>query len=243
MYGTQCAMIDRRKAVEERAERLKQARHRAGFSSAVNAAKFFGWNGNTYKAHEAGRNGFDNDAGQLYAKAFKADLAWLMTGKGDALKGDASDQPKDNFLPASNISPSFDIPEISKQRIPVYGVAIGGADGAFQMNGDIIDYVFCPPGLERVPGVYAIYVQGESMEPRFEAGETVWVHPNRPVRPGDDVVVQIKENDCDDPVGFIKRLVKKTTEHLVVKQFNPPKEIEFYMDTVVSCHRVVFAER
>jgi len=140
-------------------------------------------------------------------------------------------------------SAPFPIPPISNRRIPVYGTAIGGDDGAFQMNNQVIDYVFCPPGLENVPNVYAVYVQGDSMEPAFTAGQLVWLHPSRPVRPDDDVVVQIKPYEHEPPMAFIKRYVRKTADFLVVKQFNPPRDIEYDIDQVVSCHRIVFAER
>lgn len=67
---------------EERAARLVQARQRAGLTSAAAAAAQFGWNVNTYKAHESGRNGFETGDAKKYALAFRANVAWLELGVG-----------------------------------------------------------------------------------------------------------------------------------------------------------------
>lgn len=65
---------------EERAARLVQARRDAGHTSAIAAARKFGWNENRYKAHEAGRNGFGIADARLYAQAFHTTPEWLNFG-------------------------------------------------------------------------------------------------------------------------------------------------------------------
>lgn len=69
---------------EERAARLVQARKAANHTSAVAAAKAFGWNENRYKAHEAGRNGFGIADARAYADAFHTTPEWLNFGDGGA---------------------------------------------------------------------------------------------------------------------------------------------------------------
>ena len=69
---------------EARAERLKQARRAAGYTSAEKAAKRFLWNVNSYKAHESGRNGFGISDAKRYSHAFGVSTAWLQTGEGNA---------------------------------------------------------------------------------------------------------------------------------------------------------------
>ena len=107
------------------------------------------------------------------------------------------------------------------------------------MNGQIVDTIPTIPSLEGVPGAYAVYVSGDSMEPRYMAGEALYVHPNRPVRRGDYVVIQIRNAVGEPPLGFVKRYVTKTPTVLIVSQFNPAGEIEFPIASVVSVHRVV----
>ena len=64
--------------------------------------------------------------------------------------------------------------------IPVYGHALGGKDGEFILNGNQVFEVSAPPGLWHIPDAYAVYGVGESMEPRYFAGETVFVNPRLP---------------------------------------------------------------
>lgn len=154
-------------------------------------------------------------------------------------------------VPTPRPAPNATRPEYQSfppaQRIPVFGRAAAGDDGRFIMNGQRIADTFCPPVLSGVDGAYAVYVHGDSMEPRFRAGETVWINPHQPVRQGDDVVAQILTSDIDDgepPSAYVKRFVSRGSE-LVLHQFNPPDgetyRLRFPEHRVVSVHRIVFA--
>lgn len=79
MMGTKCTMsIDlERRERELRAGRLVSARKAAKLGGARKLAKLFGWNENTYKAHESARNGFGMSDARAYAKAFNVSLPWL----------------------------------------------------------------------------------------------------------------------------------------------------------------------
>jgi phage repressor protein C with HTH and peptisase S24 domain len=48
--------------------------------------------------------------------------------------------------------------------IPVYGHAVGGKDGEFILNGNQVTEVLAPASLSSVPGAYAVYVVGDSMD-------------------------------------------------------------------------------
>ena len=127
-----------------------------------------------------------------------------------------------------------------RRTLPVYGSAMGGSDGAFEMNGQTVEYVECPPSLEGANSAYGLYVQGDSMHPRFEPGWLVHVNPTRPVRRGDSVVVQIRPPDPDTPpLAYLKVFDARTPSELVVIQYNPPGEMRWPLDEVVSVHRVV----
>lgn len=131
----------------------------------------------------------------------------------------------------------------TNKMLPVLGEAVGGVDGKYIFNGSIIDYVVCPPSLENVAGAYAVYIDGESMYPRYKAGETAWVHPNKPARRGDDVIVQIHppEDDGSPPWGYVKEFVGWSGDRLVLNQFNPAGEIKFDRSEVVSIHPIVLS--
>lgn len=62
----------------DQAERLRQARAKAGYRSAQEAAETFGWGVADYRHHENGTRGFSKDAAEKYARAFKVKPAWLL---------------------------------------------------------------------------------------------------------------------------------------------------------------------
>lgn len=85
---------------EERAKRLVTARKNAKFSGPTAVCKKFGWNINTYKAHEQGRNGFSVSDAQKYAEAFGVSADWLNYGEEPrALR----DRDNDNLGPPIDI--------------------------------------------------------------------------------------------------------------------------------------------
>ena len=63
-------------------DRLKQARIRAGYDTATEAAQAHGWTVPTYLAHENGSRGVPQGKLETYARAFKVPLLWLLTGQG-----------------------------------------------------------------------------------------------------------------------------------------------------------------
>lgn len=66
-----------KKERELRAARLVAARKAADLGGARRLSQRFGWNENTYKAHESARNGFGLADARAYAKAFNVSLPWL----------------------------------------------------------------------------------------------------------------------------------------------------------------------
>lgn len=66
----------------ERADRLKEARRKAGYNGPTAVSEATGINVNSYKAHEYGRNGFGEATARIYAKAFNVSLEWLYFGNG-----------------------------------------------------------------------------------------------------------------------------------------------------------------
>lgn len=126
--------------------------------------------------------------------------------------------------------------------VPVLGTAVGGGDedGDFRFNGETIDYAPRPPGIANRKDVYCLYVENDSMYPRFDPGVRLYVDPHRPARAGDDVVVELVGAGEGEPgKGFIKRLVRKTPGRVILEQFNPPKQLEFDAQEVKSLHRVI----
>jgi len=125
--------------------------------------------------------------------------------------------------------------------IPVFGQAVGGKDGEFVLDGNQVSEVLAPASLANVPGAYAVYVVGDSMEPRYFAGEIAFVSPRLPISRGAFVVVQVAGNAEGAFRAFVKRLVSQDTKRLRLEQYNPKKVIEFPASKVVSVHRIVLS--
>lgn len=65
-------------------ERLRQARIKAGYDTAKDAAEAMGVPVSTYIGHENGHRGFPAKRVPQYARKFKVSDCWLLYGKGDA---------------------------------------------------------------------------------------------------------------------------------------------------------------
>jgi phage repressor protein C with HTH and peptisase S24 domain len=222
-------------------ERLVRARLKAKFESARAAALSHGWPESTYRAHETGLRNFSLQDAEKYGRAFGTNGRWIFYGEGEMEDKASTYQyaPVQNVLPNAGIRRNSD--RLSGRRIPVLGQAVGGDRGDFIMNGQVVEDVMCPPGLENVPGAYALFVLGDSMEPRYRAGEVVYIHPGKPCRRGDYVVVQVRGVDNEHPQGFIKRFEALTPTWLSLSQLNPPEDLGFPRSEVISVHRIVFS--
>ena len=214
-------------------QRLRVAREQAGFSRASEAARAMGIEEPTYLGHENGSRGLSR-AAPRYARFFGVSLDWLIDGRRDAARA------AEPLLAAPPRNAELGGPaRFGGARIPAYGQAVGGRDGEFILNGNRIVDVLAPPSLQGVPDAYAVYVVGDSMEPRYFAGEAVFVNPRLPVRRGDFVVAQIAVADGEPPHAYVKRFVARESRLLRLEQFNPKKTLEFPVGRVISVHRII----
>ena len=65
--------------------RLREAREKAGFNSASQAAKQHGWRPSSYIAHENGQNTLRASVAKAYAEAFGVTPEWLLFGGAEDL--------------------------------------------------------------------------------------------------------------------------------------------------------------
>ena len=118
--------------------------------------------------------------------------------------------------------------------MPILGHAKGGEDAFFIDNGEIAGYTMRPHILDGVADAYAVEFWDTSMEPALKHGHLGWVHPRKPVKPGDDVVVQL-----NDGQALVKTLLRRTESQLVLRQYNPPKDFKIDRAGVKSVHLIV----
>lgn len=171
------------------------------------------------------------------ASALETSVDWLLHGDGPPPA-----PPLMTERPQSNVRiGALRIPAVAGPRdLPVMGTAAGSLGrGAFRLEGGVIDYVLRPEVLRNVRDAYGIYVEGDSMDPAHPHGELRIIHPHRPCQIGDTVVIAARYT-ADGPIeGWIKRLVKRTSDKIIVEQYNPKATIEFERSFVESCHKVL----
>jgi phage repressor protein C with HTH and peptisase S24 domain len=117
--------------------------------------------------------------------------------------------------------------------LPVMGAVKGGSEGFYFNEGEPKEYVPRPATLAGASNGFALYVDGDSMEPRYFAGELVYVTPNRPLTRGCFVAVELKDGQ-----GFIKQFLKRSDELVVLRQLNPAKDIRLQARDVKQLYRI-----
>lgn len=156
------------------------------------------------------------DALARIARELETTVAWLQ--------GDDASAPEP--APPSGVA----------RRIPLFASVVGEG-GRVTVTTEIVEMLPCPHGIEGVRDVYALYVMGETMVPRFRQGEVVFVTPRRPARPGDDIVIVLK-NESGETETHIKQYVGDRGNEICAQQFNPPAELFFDRDQVIEMHRI-----
>ncbi len=98
--------------------------------------------------------------------------------------------------------------------VEILGVAVGGDDGDFTLNGEVSGYARRPAGIAHLRKVFALHVLSDSMVPRYEPGELLYCG-GRDAVSGDDVVIEMFPEQGES-VGkaYIKRLVKRSKPSL-----------------------------
>ncbi len=141
-----------------------------------------------------------------------------------------------DVLGSDLIAPPVAVPS-DREKMPAYGAVQAGLGFDITDVTSPIEMVNIPDYLENAPSPYAVYVTGDSMEPRFIAGELLYVHPGKPIRKNDYVVVQLHAQNANHAI--IKKLVKRTAESLIVEQLSDGQTREIPAKDVISVHRVV----
>ena len=214
----------------EAARRLKMLRERAGLSMRA-VSEALGWTLTRYQHYE------DRYRRNYLPIELAHQLADLFAQRGiprsdvEALAGIGLTTPHEPAGTATG--PGRPPPSATSRDLPVMGSVKGGEEGFYFNEGEAKEYVVRPPALTGVSNAFALYVHGESMEPRYFAGEILYVNPNRPLSKGCFVAVEMTNER-----GLIKQFLHRSDDLLVLAQFNPPKEIRLPMTEVKRIFRI-----
>ena len=136
-------------------DRLRVSRINAGYTSAADACRRFGWTTSTFVSHENGTRAFTLPKAKIYGRAFKVNPYWLLDGHAG---GGGTQSPP---------------------LVPVVGyVRAGGEQIAFDdhAHGEGLFEVEAPPGMTEKS--VAVQVRGASMYPAYEEGDILFYSRN-----------------------------------------------------------------
>jgi phage repressor protein C with HTH and peptisase S24 domain len=159
-----------------------------------------------------------------------------VTASGDAPPRQGRGRPRSTGSSGAAVSHSG-IP-MEPDRIPIRSGARGGTDQEMFLEDGPIGYTPRPANLGGVRSAYAIYMVGDSMEPRYEPGWLLHVNPFKPPTRGRDVVVYKAGQAV-----LIKQFVGWEGDTLVLRQLNPPDTLRIPREQVRECHLVVGADQ
>jgi len=127
---------------------------------------------------------------------------------------------------------------VREKDLPVFASAAGG-DGQTIITYEPIEYVKRPFMLMNVKSGFAMYVICDSMAPKYRTGDMLLVHPMKPPRQGDFVLVVLKNGDSDEHEALVKQLIKIDDNTLTLQQFNPPHRLSIERDKVKNILKIV----
>ncbi len=174
------------------AERLQEARIEAGYESATDAAKAFGWNENTYRSNENGHRPPGRKTCIKYARAYRVSIDWLLTGRGQK-----------KMIPGTTQS------GIALRQIPIVrwsDISASQPIRALVQSADPRGFVVVSGNEQLSQDAFALEVQDDSMvDPQGSrasifAGDTVIIDPDREAHPGSIVLAK------DGNRGMVRKL-------------------------------------
>jgi transcriptional regulator with XRE-family HTH domain len=124
-------------------------------------------------------------------------------------------------------------------RLPIAGAPVAGDEERILVDGSPKGEIFAPHQLEGVLGASAVYVRGRLMEPRYFAGEIVYLHPSRRPNPGDFVFLTLREPGFLAGVGYIRQYVGDDLMHFRVRTLNPDREQLVPRDSLIGIATIV----
>lgn len=138
------------------------------------------------------------------------------------------------ILTRAAISPPTNKAFGSHKDLPILDRAQGGEEGNLSIEEHPIDWTFRPADLQGVQGAFAVFVTGDSMEPKYRSQDIAYIHPKQRPMPGRYVLIETTTRG-----SFIKRFEGWQKDRLIVWQFNPEKNLYFDRQEIRSLMTVI----
>lgn len=168
-------------------ERLQEARRRAGFAEATEAARAYGWNSTTYLAHENGTRGLRPAVADRYAKAYRVKAEWLLYGR--RMNGTAPNPPP--------------------RTVALVGYVAAGAEAHFTPAGELGQV---EATADATDSTVAVEMRGDSWGTFFDRWIVYYDEVRRPVT--QDLIGKPCVVGLEDGRVLVKRLQRSRTKGL-----------------------------
>lgn len=218
--------------VSEVARRLKELREQAGLTMrAVSDA--LGWSLTRYQHYEDRykRKYLPFELARALEEMFVRQgvpagmvlqLAGIESGQGVAPRVSAA-APRPVNLNAA--TPQRDLPVNSAFR--------EGWDGFWFITDEAKEFIERPANLRGVANAFALYADGDGMQPRYFAGELLYVNPNRPITPNCFVAVEY-----NDGRGLVRQFLRRTHDAVFLRKLHPDQEIKLPAGDIRRIYRI-----
>lgn len=199
-------------------DRVKEARKRAGVSQAE-LARLVGRSQSAVAEWETGETEPRRNIVERIAQALGVSALWLEVGGAGE-----SERLYDAPL-TSDANRAGGARSGAGEFGPIFASASGGAEQVLTPQ-NVVEHRLKPRKWTRVKGLYGFYVATDTMAPRINPGELIWVHPHRRAAPGQEAVFARRAAGGEDLEIMVKICAGQTAAKWIVRQFNPKKEFE-----------------
>ncbi len=119
--------------------------------------------------------------------------------------------------------------------VPLYGwVGAASANRLTLADTNLLGAVPMHPLQANVREPFALQVQDESMIPRYEPGEIIYLAPNRWPARSKYLVMETNEGD-----GYLKQFLRRDGDQVILHQLNPAEDIAFSTSQIRAVHTVI----
>ena len=120
-----------------------------------------------------------------------------------------------------------------QRDLPVHTAFREGAEGFWFVEGDAKEFVERPANLRGVANAFALYADGDAMQPRYFAGELLFVNPNRPITPNCFVAIELADGS-----GQVRQFLRRTHDGIFVRRLHPEQEQRLPAPQVKRLYRI-----
>ncbi|MBL9036254.1 MAG: helix-turn-helix domain-containing protein [Rhodospirillaceae bacterium] len=121
----------------------------------------------------------------------------------------------------------------AQRDLPVYSAFREGWDGFWFVADEAKEFIERPANLRGVANAFALYADGDGMQPRYFAGELLYVNPNRPITPNCFVAVEF-----NDGRGMVRQFLRRTHDAIFVRKLHPDQEAKLPAAEVKRLYRI-----